>query len=649
MDPDRGAAVRIATLVAVAAGPGALGPIVAALGSLGVDPSALIDAEQAGLLSLAAGRVVLDPAAAAIYDTATSVERRAVHEALAAALVNDLDRRIWHVAAATELPDAALAQDLEDAASRTADRTHASRMLERAAHLSLSKQDRARRLLDAARVAHLAGTDERAATLLADALASGPDLVLRARIQHEHGRLRLHGDTEGLHAFLVAEAEPVAARDPGLAARMLADAAIVAATNDLDLAHTTIERAAALARGIPDAEPFVELARSSILARTGTATDTEPVLRRILASRTVDQRDLLEAMHRMATVPFWHQDHRAARGLLVTLVASARAAGSSAILPVAMDTLAAIDVQTGHWPRAHRTSSAALRLATELGQTWQAASCLTTLAGIEAARGAEAACRRHLAAALDLGPEDVLLRAYALRAEALLDLGRDAFDDASRTLERLDALLIDGGFASPGVVAFLPDLVEAHARSGRLVDAAAALRRLETQVESGAPPATIAAAARCAGLLADPPTFAGHFEDALRAHDRVETPFERARTELCYGERLRRARRRSDARLHLERAVAAFERLGATPWARRARRELGRDGTSWSGSGPALTAHERQVVSLVVAGATNAEAARALYVSPKTVEHHLSSVYRKLALRSRTELVRRWLDPDGRT
>lgn len=641
-------AVRTAALVAFAAGPGALAPIVAALNSLGLDASALAHAERAGLLRLIAGRVVLDPSAAAIYETATVPDRRAAHAALADVLADHPDRRIWHTAATTELPDAALAQALEEAAVRTTDRAHASRMLERAAHLSLAEQDRARRLLDAARAAHLVGADERAATLLGDALASGPDIVLRARIQHERGRLRLHGDTEGLHAFLVAEAELVAARDPGLAARMLADGAIAAATNELDLARMTIERAVALARGVPDAEPFVELARASILARTGTATDAEPVLRRVLASRPHDQNDLLEAMCRIAAIPLWREDYRAARRVLVALVESARAVGSRAILPVAMDTLAAIDVQTGRWQRAHRTSAAALRLATELGQTWQAASCLTTLAGIEAARGAENACRQHLAEALELGPEDVLLRAYALRAEALLELGRNAFDDASRVLERLDKLLTDGGFVSPGVVACLPDLVEAHARAGRRGDAAAAFQRLEAQVESGAPPTTIAVAARCAGLLADPLTFAGHFEEALRAHERAETPFERARTELCYGERLRRARRRSDARLHLERAAAGFERLGADPWAQRARRELGNDAMSKSGPGSVLTPHERQVVSLVVAGATNAEAARALYVSPKTIEHHLGNVYRKLALRSRTELVRRWFDTDGR-
>lgn len=639
-------ASRTAALVAVASGSDAVGPIVAALGILGIEPVALAEAERAGFLRVSAGRVAVRPSATRLYERAAMDDRHAIHRALADALTGDSDRRLWHLAAATELPDETLAEALEAAATRAADRAHAWRLLERAAHLSRNERDRARRLLDAAQSARVAGVEDRATSLLDEALAGGPDPVLRARIQHERGRLRLHGQPEGLRSFLVAEAELVEALEPGLAARMLADGAVAAATSEVDLARATIARAMALARGIPNIEPFVELAQATIVARAGDAADAEPLLRRVLADHPGDRNDLAEAMLRAGTIPLWREDYRAARRVFLALVESARSVGPRAILPVAMDTLAAIDARTGHWQRAQRSSSAALRLALELGQTWQAASCHTTLARIAAARGDEPACRRHLAEAHDLGPEDTLLIAYARTAEALLALGQGAFDEAARILEFLDATLRDAGFATQGVVAYLPDLVEAHARARRWGPAAAALVQLEAQVNAEALGTTAAAAARCAGLLADAKTFARHFETALRAHDLAETPFERARTELCYGERLRRAGRRSDARLHLERAAATFERLGATPWAQRARQELGRDATTRD-SMVTLTAHERQVVALVVAGATNAEAARALYVSPKTVEHHLGSVYRKLELRSRTQLVRRWLETEG--
>lgn len=638
--------IRLAILVVQVADPAIRQVVRDALAALGIDDQALHEAEHSGFLRMTGGQVTLGRPALAVADTATAEERRRVHGALATAHPTDPDRRLWHLAQATEAPDGALAMELAGVAGRTGDPAQRSRIFALAAELSTTAQERGQRLLEAGRSAHLAGTNDQASALLTEALATRPTPLLRAHIQHERGRLLLHGDTEGLHAFLVAEADLVAALDPGLAGRMLADASIAASSSEFELARATIERAGILADGIPDAEPFVAIARASILAREGTATDAIPLLSQVLAS-AADRTDVAEASIRAATVPLWREDYRAARRVLVAVVGSANAVGSRAVLPVAMDTLAAIDVRTGHWPRAHRTSSAALRLAMDLGQRWQAASCLTTLAGIEAARGAEQACRRHLGEAREFGPEDAMLAAYGLRAEALLELGRGAFDEARQILERLDELLVDSGFSGPHVVTYLPDLVETAVRAGRPAEAVAAMRRITVQVANGAPPTTVAMRGRCAGLLAEGPTFNEEFELALRAHERAENPFERARTELCYGERLRRVRRRSAARLHLERATATFERLGATPWLRRARRELGREGTPRA-TDPLTTAHERQVVTLVVAGATNNEAARALYLSPKTIEHHLSSVYRKLGVRSRTELVRRWMDSEER-
>jgi DNA-binding CsgD family transcriptional regulator len=123
----------------------------------------------------------------------------------------------------------------------------------------------------------------------------------------------------------------------------------------------------------------------------------------------------------------------------------------------------------------------------------------------------------------------------------------------------------------------------------------------------------------------------------------VPTPFERARTELCYAERLRRARKRAEARTRLRGAIEVFDGLGARPWAERARAELhasGQRARRRSTPVDALTAQELAVAKLVVGGATNRDAAATLYVSPKTIEFHLANVYRKLGVRTRTELVR---------
>jgi DNA-binding CsgD family transcriptional regulator len=123
-------------------------------------------------------------------------------------------------------------------------------------------------------------------------------------------------------------------------------------------------------------------------------------------------------------------------------------------------------------------------------------------------------------------------------------------------------------------------------------------------------------------------------------------PFEQARTELCWGERLRRDRRRAEACTQLRSALATFEQLGATPWAERARAELRAAGArprrraDWSAARE-LTAQELQVALTIAQGLTNPEAAVALFLSRKTIEFHLGNVYRKLGLRSRTELTRR--------
>ena len=156
-------------------------------------------------------------------------------------------------------------------------------------------------------------------------------------------------------------------------------------------------------------------------------------------------------------------------------------------------------------------------------------------------------------------------------------------------------------------------------------------------------PWALARAARAQGLVADEEAFADWFEQALRWHEATPDTFERARTELAYGERLRRARRRGDARSHLRAAFSAFHGLGAEPWAERARLELEATGETTRRRDPStldqLTPRELQVALDLASGLTTREAAAKLYLSPKTVEYHLRSVYRKLGIASRTALA----------
>jgi DNA-binding CsgD family transcriptional regulator len=148
---------------------------------------------------------------------------------------------------------------------------------------------------------------------------------------------------------------------------------------------------------------------------------------------------------------------------------------------------------------------------------------------------------------------------------------------------------------------------------------------------------------RCRGLVASDESFEPHFAAALAIHAEGFSPMETARTHLCYGERLRRARRRRDARDQLRPALETFERLGVAPWAERTRAELRATGEKLRARGPEheeLTAQELRIALQAAEGKTNRQIGATMFLSPKTVEFHLGRAYRKLGITSRAELIR---------
>ena len=439
---------------------------------------------------------------------------------------------------------------------------------------------------------------------------------------------------------LVTEASAIAARRPALASAMLADAAHTAIiAGDPARALAASRRANVIARRAgPRAVAVAGFGHAVVMLIAGGA----PAKRR--AWSIVDRvplRDpdaVLEILLRGATALYWSGDYPEARRLLERIVERARTA-RSAVLATALDTMAVVDFRLGAWPSAEALSSEARRVAAERGSEFELASAMTTLARIAAARGREAECRALLSDARALARARSLPTAYAASAAGLLELSLGRSAAAIRELEPLGTG-VDGSF-SPVMIQWLPELIEAYVRSGRAGDAGPALARLEAAAHSGRAPLLGALAARCRGLLATRATLDLHFSEALRLHLTKAVPFELARTELCYGERLRRVRRRADAIVHLRVALAIFERIGAVPWAERARHELAplRRPHGARVVMPELTPHERAVAELVRRGATNREAGSALFVTPKTIEYHLASIYRKVGVRSRTELA----------
>jgi DNA-binding CsgD family transcriptional regulator len=270
--------------------------------------------------------------------------------------------------------------------------------------------------------------------------------------------------------------------------------------------------------------------------------------------------------------------------------------------------------------------------------------------------GRDEACRQHATRALELARQHNFGSSlpFAESALGLLALGRGQCGEAILHLEETARLCERIGLREPGRLEWQADLVEAYSREGLVEEASQVLDDLERRArarrrpaERGGPTTACtlanAAAARCRGILASGLEADARFGEALAWHARTRTPFERGRTELCFGEQLRRGGRRVDARRHLRAAIALFEELGADPWTERAQGELAATGESVTPRNGrhlvGLTPQELQVALLVGGGATNREAAAVLFLTPKTIEFHLAKIYRKLDLRSRTELA----------
>jgi DNA-binding CsgD family transcriptional regulator len=226
-------------------------------------------------------------------------------------------------------------------------------------------------------------------------------------------------------------------------------------------------------------------------------------------------------------------------------------------------------------------------------------------------------------------------------ALGVLELGAGRSQAAIGQLLACQAMLQEVAVNDPDL-APAPELVDAYLRTGRVAEAHAAAAGYDALATAKGQPFALARAARVRGLLAADDAYGPHFEAALAHHAGTLDIFDQARTRLHYGERLRRSRRRVQARDQLRAALAAFDRLGARPWAERALAELVASGESARVRDDSyrhqLTPQELQVALALAEGRTTREAAAKLYLSPKTVEYHLRNVYDKLEIRSREEL-----------
>ena len=570
-----------------------LAPVARAEGSEG---SALDEVEEAGLARVRGDRLVFRHplVRSAIYSAATAGERRAAHSALAEALgEQEADRRAWHLSAAVVGTDAGIAAALDEAAGRARERgglAGEARLLERAAMLTPDPGERLPRLLRAGIAAHGAGLNDEAMALLEDGLALVDEPHIRADLHEARAYvLRAEGRLGECVETCLAEANRVEPLDAIRAAKLLTPVMEFALERfDMDRARELGGRLRTVAdsregrRALPalgylgwlammDAQD-VEALRT---ARRGAQFELE---RRTLSESAVDFAECLVALERYSE----------GRRLLEATVSDFRRQGAVVGLIRALAAVVVLEVRAGSIARASVAGNEALQLSVENRLEYWEAWALARLASVEAVLGRAAEGRAHATRSAELASraQDRETESHAYDALGRLELGLGNAAAAVPALERAAELLAP--VQHPNYVLWAPDLLEAYVRAGRRDDAERLNERFADMAAHSATAWAAAIAARCQALLAEQ-DFDAAFAGALRvARIRGVSAFERGRTQLLWGERLRRAGRRIDARDQLRSALEEFDRIGAASWAGRAREELRASGAAVRRRDPSL-------------------------------------------------------------
>ena len=646
---------RTVLLLAAASG-GELPLVTRAAALLGVDALALQDAERADVVRVTGGRVVFRHplVRSSVYAAADPDERRAAHRALAAALPGeDLERRAWHLAEAATGPDDQAADLLERvgvrARSRSADATAAT-AFERAARLSVDESARTSRLVSAGESAWLAGQGGRSGELLAEALAFAATPALRVRAQELLGAVAARsGSLTDARDRLSAAAREAAAFDADLAVVLLAD--VINACfylGDSAGAMTTV-------RLLDELLPSVITVRARVLGLMAMG------IARVLAGeggmelirRSVDllgsSDELDDDQRRRAWLvlgPLFLRESGTGRELVQRAVEDFRQRAALGALPTLLFHLARDDATTDRWSAAASEYHEAIRLARESGQSTELAASLSGLGWLEARLGRWTDSRAHLdeSAGLCSAHQINVFLAWTMYGSGDLALGLGSAEQALTHFQDLATFLESTGIRDIDISAE-PEQVEMLLRLGRGDEARLVAEHYRDRAMAKGQPWAMARAERSRGLVGPDDELDATFAAALDWHAKTLDDFERARTLLAQGSRLRRARRRVDAREPLRAAVDVFDRLGAAPYAQMARGELQATGERAHRAGVStieeLTPQELQIATMLADGRSTRETASALFLSPKTVEYHLRHVYTKLDVHSRDELGRK--------
>lgn len=639
-------------LVAAADDTGVLTTVLRAAARLGAAAKALDAAEESGLAHVRGPELELRHplVRSALYHAAPLSRRQVVHRALADVLDGDADadRRAWHRAAASIEPDASVVAELDRAAERARRRSAfaaGSVASERAAALTEDEHERAQRLAAAGEDAWQGGHIPRARMLLERARPLTADPVERADITRLLGLIEM---TNGVPALacrdLIRAAREVAALDGGRALHLLSIASVSAIyAGDRE----SFAEVAGLARNLslhdtPVVHALVPLLLGLDAHFRGDFGAGAELFRTALAQEIEHGEDIL------ASDPAWlffagraavylGDDKGIAEGAR-SAAARARGNGLLGVLSHILPRLGYAELWAGRWASALANAKEGLELGRELDEHYLVAHQLAVLALVAAHRGDEEECRSWATEAQEMASARgfVLLAEYAAWALTVLELGLGRTEAAFRRARGITVTLVS-------LLGTL-DRIEAAIRAGERESARDWLASFQPWAASNQVAWAQAIAHHCGALVADNQAEAEReFHQAIALHAVATRPFERARTELAFGEFLRRSRRRVEAREHLRAALDQFETLGARLWAERARVELRASGqTARRGdfsTREELTPQEIQIARFVAQGLSNREVAAQLFLSPRTIDFHLRNVYRKLDVTSRMQLA----------
>jgi DNA-binding CsgD family transcriptional regulator len=656
---------RDAALMAAAAANPAVDVILAACGDTRAARSGLDAAEVAGVLEVVDNKVrFTHPLLRSIfYAGTTGWERRRAHRRLAE-FTAETEGQVRHLALAATGPDEQLAARLATAAQTVCLRGAAVAGAE-LAYLAVRLtppglvQERTARLIEAGQL-HLAGFDpERARELLEEAVTLSEPGQLRAAALYYLARVLgyLESPTTPIPIARQALAEAddstllkaLIHRDLGFALAVSTQSFTAAPTEHIQAALRIAERAGD--KGLISQLIAIQ-AVAEFVAGHGVRHD---LIDRALASRQtgrvpMELRPRVMLSHLLRS----GDDLAGARTLLAAEYAEANEQGAETDLPFLVLPLVQLETWAGNLELAERYAEHGWRVATAAGAAAPTAAMHCARAIIRTFRGPIADARAEAQAAIDAGLRSGVLYWALLGSQALglaeIVSGNPAA--AHAVLAMITDAVTGREMIDPGWLALrsIPDDIESLIRLGDLTAGETLLVTMEERARRLDRVWALAATGRCRALLlsarGDHEAAASSLRQAFDAHQRLDMPLELARTHLIAGEVGRRARRKGEARAQLDSARVLFARLGADPWAQRAEAELTRLGTTRT-SGLELTSVERQVAALVAAGRTNREAAGELYMGLRTVEAHLSVIYRKLGVRSRSELARTWTQQDS--